>query len=263
MRTTLNRSLGIGVITLFPEMFQSLHFGITGRAIANGLISLSLWDLRHFSTDKHQTVDDRPYGGGPGMVLKLEPLCAAIKAAKAQLTHKPKCVYLSPQGKQINHSVLTDFIASEQSLLLIAGRYEGIDERVIETDVDEEWSLGDLVLSGGEIPAMAVIDGLARLIPGALGCAQSSAEDSFADGLLDHPHYTRPQHSPDGRSVPEVLVSGDHQAIKEWRLKQALGRTYLKRPELLAQRCLTEKEKKLLTEFKLEYQRSMFNGEHY
>jgi tRNA (guanine37-N1)-methyltransferase len=239
------------VITLFPEMFDAIRSGITGRAIDKGLAELVLWNPRDYTEDVHQTVDDRPYGGGPGMVMKVEPLLAAIQAAKAQ-SPASKVVYLSPQGQRF---VQATAVAATQTsgIILIAGRYEGIDERVIHSFVDEEWSLGDFVLSGGELPAMVVIDSMIRLLPGALGHAESAEQDSFSDGLLDCPHYTRPENILD-QDVPSVLLSGDHEKIRLWRLQQALGRTWLRRPDLLEGRELNKQEQELLDEFKQAHQ---------
>jgi tRNA (guanine37-N1)-methyltransferase len=239
------------VITLFPEMFDAIRFGVTGRAIDKGLAELVLWNPRDYTEDVHQTVDDRPYGGGPGMVMKVEPLLAAIQAAKAQ-NPTSKVVYLSPQGQRFVQA--TALAATQTSgIILIAGRYEGIDERVIHSFVDEEWSLGDFVLSGGELPAMVVIDSMIRLLPGALGHAESAEQDSFSDGLLDCPHYTRPENILD-QDVPSVLLSGDHEKIRLWRLQQALGRTWLRRPDLLEGRELNKQEQELLDEFKQAHQ---------
>lgn len=239
------------VITLFPEMFDAIRLGVTGRAIDKGLAKLVLWNPRDYTEDVHQTVDDRPYGGGPGMVMKVEPLLAAIQAAKAQ-SPTSKVVYLSPQGQRF---VQATAVAATQTsgIILIAGRYEGIDERVIHSFVDEEWSLGDFVLSGGELPAMVVIDSMIRLLPGALGHAESAEQDSFSDGLLDCPHYTRPENILD-QDVPSVLLSGDHEKIRLWRLQQALGRTWLRRPDLLEGRELNKQEQELLDEFKQAHQ---------
>ena len=239
------------VITLFPEMFDAIRLGVTGRAIDKGLAELVLWNPRDYTEDVHQTVDDRPYGGGPGMVMKVEPLLAAIQAAKAQ-SPTSKVIYLSPQGQRF---VQATAVAATQTsgIILIAGRYEGIDERVIHSFVDEEWSLGDFVLSGGELPAMVVIDSMIRLLPGALGHAESAEQDSFSDDLLDCPHYTRPENILD-QDVPSVLLSGDHEKIRLWRLQQALGRTWLRRPDLLEGRELNKQEQELLDEFKQAHQ---------
>ena len=237
----------IGVITLFPEMFDAvIDCGITSRAVDSGLLRVDCWNPRTFTSDRHQTVDDRPYGGGPGMVMKIEPLRAAITAARHKLP-QAKVIYLSPQGRTFDQRAAEELVQREQ-LILVAGRYEGIDERVIETDIDEEWSIGDYVLSGGELAAMVMIDAVTRLLPGALGDEQSAQQDSFTDGLLDCPHYTRPEEC-ESRRVPDVLLSGNHELIRRWRLKQSLGRTWLRRPELLAQRELDREQQRLLDEF--------------
>lgn len=223
----------IDVVTLFPEMVSSMTgFGVTGRAVREGLLGLKCWNPRDFTHDRHRTVDDRPYGGGPGMVMMVQPLRDAIRAAKADADGPCRVVYLSPQGRRLVQSDVQCWAEGATRLILVAGRYEGIDERVIETEVDEELSIGDYVLSGGEPAALVVIDALARLIPGALGHEQSAELDSFSDGLLECGHYTRPEVI-DGMRVPEVLLSGDHARIERWRLKEALGRTWRKRPDLL------------------------------
>jgi tRNA (guanine37-N1)-methyltransferase len=209
-----------------------------------------LWNPRDYTHDVHRTVDDRPYGGGPGMVMMVEPLMAAIEAAK-EAAPQSKVLYLSPQGKRFDQSAAQQ-LAKGDGMILIAGRYEGIDERLIDAFVDEEWSIGDFVLSGGELPAMVMMDSIIRLLPGALGHADSAEQDSFTDGLLDCPHYTRPEEIL-GRTVPEVLKSGNHELIRQWRLKQALGRTWLRRPDLLEGRELSGEEQKLLDEFKLAH----------
>ena len=238
----------IGVISLFPEMFAAVtDHGISGRAVRQQLVTVQHWNPRDFTEDKHRTVDDRPYGGGPGMVMKVEPLRAAIKAAKKQLGAQAKVIYLSPQGRQLDQTAVAE-LASREHLILVAGRYEGIDERLVETEIDEEWSIGDYVLSGGELAAMVLIDTVVRQIPGALGHDQSAQEDSFAEGLLDCPHYTRPEEF-EGRPVPEVLLSGDHEKIRRWRLQQALGRTWLRRRGLIDNRELNTEEKALLADF--------------
>lgn len=240
----------IGVVTLFPEMFDAvIDYGITRRAVDQGLLELTCWNPRDYTGDRHRTVDDRPYGGGPGMVMKIEPLRAAIQAARAQL-RTARVAYMSPQGRPLDQRGVAE-LAARDELILVAGRYEGIDERLIEIEIDEEWSLGDYVLSGGELAAMVVIDAVTRLLPGALGHEQSAAQDSFAAGLLDHPHYTRPEEY-EGRRVPEVLAGGNHEAIRRWRLKQALGRTWRRRPELLATLALDKEQQALLEEFKRE-----------
>lgn len=243
----------IGVISLFPEMFLSITgHGVTGRAVKNGLISVDCWNPRDFTYDRHHTVDDRPYGGGPGMLMMVEPLRKAIHAAKAAAGDNAKVVYLSPQGRKLDQQGVCELAANEK-LILVCGRYEGVDERVIQTEIDEEWSVGDYVLSGGELPAMVLIDAVSRFVPGVLGHQASAKEDSFADGLLDHPHYTRPEVL-DGMCVPPVLLSGNHAEIDRWRMKQSLGRTWLRRPELLESLALTDEQRMLLAEFQREYQ---------
>lgn len=241
----------VDVVTLFPELVAAIgECGVVGRAVERGLLELVTWNPRDFTKDRHRTVDDRPYGGGPGMVMKLEPLRDAIRAAKAADQRAVRVVYLSPQGRRLDQQWLADAAETER-VVLVAGRYEGIDERLVGTDIDEELSIGDFVLSGGEPAAMVVVDGLARLLPGVLGDEESAVQDSFVDGLLDHPHYTRPE-SLDGIAVPEVLIGGDHAAIRRWRLKQALGRTWERRPELIEARHLSDEERKLLDEYLAE-----------
>lgn len=238
------------VISVMPAMFEAMKYGVTGRAITNKLVDLTVINPRDFATNSHKQIDDRPYGGGPGMVMMAKPLEAAIIHAKKQLG-EARIIYLSPQGKTVKQSDLCDAAKQQKPLAFIAGRYEGIDERIINTVCDEEWSVGDVVLSGGELAAMMVIDGITRLIPGALGHHASATSDSFMNGLLDCPHYTRPEDF-NGQKVPQVLLRGDHKAIERWRLKQALGNTWLKRPDLILQRQLTELERELLNEFKSE-----------
>jgi tRNA (guanine37-N1)-methyltransferase len=236
------------VVTLFPEAVETLgRFGVVGRAVERGLLRLGTVDPRNFTEDVHRTVDDRPYGGGPGMVMKVEPLAGAIRAARARLPEGSRTVVLSAQGRVFDQAVAREY-AALPGLLLVAGRYEGPDERVIRMEADEELSVGDFVLSGGELPAMIVADAVARLVPGVLGDEASAAEDSFEGGLLDCPHYTRPE-TVGGMAVPPVLLSGDHAAIRRWRLKEALGRTWSRRPELLAGRELTAEERALLDEY--------------
>jgi len=240
--------LRVEVISLFPEMFVAItEYGITSRAVKQGLLELNCWNPRSFTEDRHQTVDDRPFGGGPGMVMKIQPLEDALAAAKQSIGGPAKVIYLSPQGRQLKQAAVSA-LAKEEALILIAGRYEGIDERFIETYVDEEWSIGDYVLSGGELPAMVLIDAVTRLLPGALNHADSALEDSFSDGLLDCPHYTRPVRYA-GKDVPEVLLSGNHEHIRRWRLQQALGRTAERRADLLDSRSLSGEEKMLLDEY--------------
>ncbi|MCW9732663.1 tRNA (guanosine(37)-N1)-methyltransferase TrmD [Avibacterium sp. 20-15] len=243
----------IGLVSLFPEMFKAItEYGVTGRAVKQNLLQVQCWNPRDFTTDKHQTVDDRPYGGGPGMLMMVQPLRDAIHAAKTVAGEGVKVIYLSPQGRKLDQNGVTE-LAQNQKLILVCGRYEGIDERVIETEIDEEWSIGDYVLTGGELPAMTLIDAVARFIPGVLGKQASAQEDSFAEGLLDCPHYTRPEVL-DGMSVPTVLMSGNHAEIRKWRLKQSLLRTWLRRPELLESLALTDEQRKLLAQVKLEQQ---------
>jgi tRNA (guanine37-N1)-methyltransferase len=244
--------LHVGVVTLLPEMFEALKWGVCGKALNNNLAKIEYFNPRDFTHNVHKTVDDRPYGGGPGMVMIAPPLRDAISAAKKVLGDNTLTVYLSPQGQPVNQAKITSFLATSTPLLLISGRYEGIDERVIQLDVDEEWSIGDLVLSGGEIPAMAIIDALVRLLPGALGDNTSAQQDSFTDGLLEYPQYTRPK-TIENLDVPEVLLGGDHKVITRWRLKQALGRTWLKRPDLLDKLILSSEQELLLREFKQDY----------
>lgn len=238
----------IEVVTLFPRMIAgALEFGIVGRAIARGLMSVGTEDPRLHATDAHRTVDDRPYGGGPGMVMKPEPLLAAIRAAHARLPPGSPRVYLSAQGQPFGQAQARE-LAALPGMLLLAGRYEGVDERVVELGIDRELSVGDYVLSGGELPALVIIDALARLLPGALGDERSSAEDSFAHGLLDWPHYTRPEVF-EGRGVPPVLLSGDHADIRRWRLAQAVARTVQRRPDVLANAQLAPEARRALDEF--------------
>ncbi|MGA0934182.1 MAG: tRNA (guanosine(37)-N1)-methyltransferase TrmD [Pseudohongiellaceae bacterium] len=235
------------IVTLFPDMFAAItEYGVTSRAIRDGLVNLAFWNPRDFTRDRHRTVDDRPYGGGPGMLMKTEPVAEAIMAAKAALP-SAKVIYLTPQGRVLDQAAINR-LARQEALILLCGRYEGIDERVIESQVDEEWSLGDYVLSGGEVAAMACLDAIIRLQPGALGHEDSAEEDSFMQGLLDCPHYTRPEHYA-GKSVPPVLLSGDHEAIRKWRLQQSLGRTWQRRPELLERMTLNDEQRALLDAF--------------
>ena len=235
------------VVTLFPEMFAAITgSGITSRALDAGLYSLTTWNPRDFTTDNYRTVDDRPYGGGPGMVMLAEPLERALDGIK--LAGGGRVIYLSPQGKKLDHRRVLE-LSQEKALTLLCGRYEGVDERLLERRVDEEVSIGDFVLSGGEVAAMAVVDAVVRQLPGALGHEASALEESFADALLDCPQYTRPE-TYSGVRVPEVLLSGHHENIRRWRLKQALGRTWLRRPDLLAVKKLSAEEERLLEEFK-------------
>lgn len=241
----------VGIISLFPEMFLALHHGITGRAITKGLLKLACWNPRQFATNRHNRVDDRPYGGGPGMVMQVEPLLAAINAAKASAPMAPKVLCLTPQGQQLTQDGVKE-LARQEALILVAGRYEGIDERLQPLAIDGEWSIGDYVLSGGELAAMVVVDAIVRTLPEALGDRVSAEQDSFSAGLLDYPHYTRPEIIA-GLEVPKVLLQGDHKAIASWRLKESLGRTWLRRPDLLINRKLSSLEQQLLQEFIAEY----------
>jgi tRNA (guanine37-N1)-methyltransferase len=241
----------IALVSLFPGMFDAVSdHGVTGRAVRQGLVGISHSNPRDYTVDKHRTVDDRPYGGGPGMLMKIDPLQQAIAAAREVVGVDARVIYLSPQGQRFDHTKAVA-LAQEDALILVAGRYEGVDERLIETEVDEELSVGDYVLSGGELAAMVVIDAVTRQLPGVLGHELSAQEDSYADGLLDCPHYTRPEEY-QGRPVPEVLLSGNHQQIRRWRLKQALGRTYERRPDLLKGRAMTPEEDELLAEYRRE-----------
>ena len=241
----------IAVVSIFPEMVGTVvEYGVVGRANERRLLSLQFENPRDYAEDVHRTVDDRPYGGGPGMVLKYEPTARAIRAAKKLLPEGVPVVCLSPQGSVFDQAAARRF-AALPGMVLLAGRYEGIDERLIDNEVDEELSIGDFVLSGGEIAAMAVIDAIARLLPGVLGDAESAEQDSFMAGLLDHPHYTRPEEI-EGRPVPAVLMSGDHASIARWRYKQALGRSYLRRPDLVRKLNLSREQRQVLDEFLIE-----------
>lgn len=243
----------IGVVSLFPEMFRAItDYGVTGRAVRKGLLEIACWNPRDFTSDQHHTVDDRPYGGGPGMLMMVQPLRAAIRAAKEKASLAAEVIYLSPQGRKLDQQGVIELTAY-QKIILVCGRYEGIDERVIKTEINQEWSVGDYVLSGGELPAMTLIDSISRFIPGVLGHRASAEEDSFVDGLLDCPHYTRPKML-DGMEVPQILLSGNHAEIRRWRLKQSLGRTWLRRPELLASLALTDEQMVLLAEFQQEHE---------
>ncbi|HWX79872.1 MAG TPA: tRNA (guanosine(37)-N1)-methyltransferase TrmD [Steroidobacteraceae bacterium] len=239
------------VVSLFPQMIrEALDHGVIGRAQERGVFAVDYFDPRDYTSDAHRTVDDRPYGGGPGMVLMVEPMRSAVHAAAALLPPGSRRVYLGADGRRFEQSMARE-ACRWPGLLLVAGRYEGLDERLIEHEIDEEWSIGDYVLSGGEMPALVVIDAIVRLMPGTLGSSESALQESFSDGLVDWPHYTRPQVL-DGHEVPAVLASGDHAAIHRWRLQQALGRTWLRRPELLERRGMSEQERELLEEFKFE-----------
>jgi len=235
------------VITLFPAMFSSvLEHGVVSRAATDALFEFRAWNPRDFTQDKHQTVDDRPYGGGPGMVMMYEPICAALKKAR-QAQPEAKVIHLSPQGRRLDQAGVHELV-DRGGLIMVSGRYEGIDERLLGDQVDEEWSIGDYVLSGGELAAMVLIDSICRTLPGVLGNKDSANEDSFVDGLLDYPHYTRPEQV-NGHKVPDVLLSGDHEAIRRWRLKQSLGKTWRMRPDLIEAIELNDEQKGLLQEF--------------
>ncbi len=241
----------IAVVSLFPQMIRdALSIGVVGRALERGVFQIECYDPRDYTSDPHRTVDDRPFGGGPGMVMKVEPVRCALRDALAALPQGSRRVYLGADCERFEQRKAREACAWP-GLALVAGRYEGIDERFIETEIDEQWSIGDYVLSGGELPALVVIDAMARLMPGTLGSSESALQESFSAGLVDWPHYTRPQVF-EGHEVPAVLASGDHAAINRWRLQQALGRTWLRRPELLERRGLSEEERTLLEEFKKE-----------
>jgi len=235
-----------GVITLFPEFFSVLKYGVIGRALKKELLNVTCWNPRDFTTDKHRTVDDRPFGGGPGMIMTIAPLQKAIKAAQLGAPERPVVIHLSPQGKRFNQAAAEQLLG--KNLILIAGRYEGIDERLLTLEVDEEWSMGDYILTGGEIAALAMIDVIARLIPGVLGSLDSAPLDSLSQGLLKYPQFTRPEDY-QGLSVPAILKTGNHHDIEQWRLKESLGRTWLKRPDLLTNKILDQYQMSLLMEF--------------
>ncbi len=257
--TLLSPTVQLGVVTLFPEMFRAVTaYGVTGRAVSEGRVNVAFFNPRDFTEDRHQTVDHRPYGGGPGMVMMIEPLRQAIAAARAWAQSANggaadgsavKVVYLSPQGRVLDHQGVEELRQFAGHLVLVAGRYEGIDERLLALEIDEEWSIGDYVLSGGELPAMVLMDAVIRRLPGVLGHEQSAQQDSFVDGLLDCPHYTRPENYASHR-VPQVLLSGDHERIRRWRLQQALGRTWQRRPEMLAKVSLDREQQELLDEYR-------------
>ena len=246
-------AMRIDVVTLFPDMIAALTgYGITSRAYQQGLLELATWNPRDEAHDRHRTVDDRPYGGGPGMVMKVQPLRDAVNRARRTAGSRGWTVYLSPQGRLLDQALVRE-LATRPHLILVAGRYEGVDERFIEAQVDEECSIGDYVLSGGELAAAVVIDAVTRLQPGVLGHAESAVQDSFMNGLLDYPHYTRPEEI-DEQSVPSVLISGDHAAVARWRLKTSLGRTWLRRPDLLTYADLDANQRALLNEFIQEHE---------
>ncbi len=239
----------VDIVTLFPEMFTALsEHGVTGRAVRRGLVELACWNPRDYAGDRHRTVDDRPFGGGPGMLMKTVPLLDSLAAARRAGGDGGRVIYLSPQGRRLDHETVAR-LAETPNLVLLCGRYQGVDQRVIDSAVDEEVSLGDFVISGGELAAMALIDAIIRLLPGALGDESSAGSDSFADGLLLGPEYTRPREVA-GEKAPEVLLSGDHEAIRRWRLMQKLGTTWRRRPDLLADRELSEEEQDLLDEYR-------------
>ena len=249
---TSDFKLWFGVVTIFPDMFQALtQHGVTNRAFEERIIGLNTWNPRDFTHDQHRTVDDRPYGGGPGMLMKAQPLRDAIHAAKASSGDDTKVIYLSPQGRLLDQTGINK-LAKSNRLILVSGRYEGIDERLIQNEIDEEWSIGNYVLSGGELAAMVLIDTVSRFVPGTLGHKDSAMNDSFAKGLLNCPHYTRPPIFED-KKVPDVLLSGNHQLIRRWKLKESLGRTWLRRPEILKHLTLTGEEEELLAEFIRNY----------
>ncbi len=242
----------VGIVTLFPEMFTAVtDYGITGRACREGSMNVRCWNPRDFTADRHRTVDDRPFGGGPGMLMKSAPLQAAIRCARAETAAPATVIYLSPQGRRLDQQGVIE-LAARPNLIMVCGRYQGIDERILATEIDEEWSVGDYVLSGGELAAMIVLDAVTRFQPGALGHEDSAEQDSFADGLLDCPRYTRPQEFA-GMSVPEVLTGGNHEQIRRWQLKHSLGVTWLKRPDLLSAQSLNKEQQALLAEFISEY----------
>lgn len=244
----------VDVITLFPQLVeQVISCGVVGRAAEQDLLELHCWNPRDYTEDKHRTVDDRPYGGGPGMLMKVQPLQKTIEALRKQ-NADARLVYLSPQGKLVNQQTLARQVELG-SVILLCGRYEGIDERLIQRQVDEEWSLGDYVISGGELAAMVCIDAMTRLLPGALGHNESAQQDSFSDGLLDYPHYTRPEEY-QGERVPQVLMNGNHHDIDNWRQQQALGRTWQRRPELLEAISLDARQQALLDEYIAEFERT-------
>ncbi|GAA4364214.1 tRNA (guanosine(37)-N1)-methyltransferase TrmD [Kangiella marina] len=256
--------MNLHIISLFPQMFETIcEQGVVGRAIKQGKVNVAVTNPRDFTQDKHRTVDDRPYGGGPGMLMMTAPLTEAIRYAESTMaidgssneeSHPVFKVYLSPQGQKLDHQ-LVKTLAQKQNLLLVAGRYEGIDERVIESEIDMEISLGDFVLSGGEVAALAVMDSVVRTLPGVLGHQDSAQQDSFAEGLLDHPHYTRPEVY-EGQQVPPILLTGDHEKIRRWRLKQSLGRTWVRRKDLLEQVELNDEQRQLLQEFIEEFEQN-------
>lgn len=260
--TTRGRGAGprrFDVVSLFPDEFRAMTgIGVTGRAFSEGFATLETWNPRSFARDRHRTVDDRPYGGGPGMVMAVEPLGSAIRAARAANPGTPVSL-MSPQGRRLDQAAVRS-LAQRDGFILVCGRYEGIDERLVAAEIDEEWSIGDYVLSGGELAAAVLVDAVLRLVPGVLGHARSAAQDSFMEGLLDHPHYTRPE-AVGGRRVPEVLLSGDHAAIERWRRKMALGRTWRRRPELLEAAALDAESTRLLEDYRREFDEARERGD--
>lgn len=243
----------IGVITIFPDMFQAVtKYGVTGRSIKDGFLSIKVWNPRDFSDSKYKNIDDRPYGGGPGMLMLIQPLKQAINTARCELGSNSRVIYLSPQGKRLNQKIVNKLAFNNQTLILVCGRYQGIDERLIETEIDEEWSIGDYILSGGELAAMICIDTISRMLPNTLHNQDSTKSDSFYNNRLACPQYTRPKIF-EGTMVPSILLSGNHYKIQRWRVKQALGKTWIKRPDLFIESPLSDIEEKLLTEFKNEY----------
>ncbi|WP_343153963.1 tRNA (guanosine(37)-N1)-methyltransferase TrmD [Buchnera aphidicola (Mindarus keteleerifoliae)] len=245
-----------GIITIFPEMFSSIiKFGIINKAIKKTILQINFWNPRDYSKKKNRSVDDYPYGGGVGMIMNIEPIYLAIQAAKCFIKNKTKIIYLSPQGKKMNQKDILK-LSLNRNLILVCGRYKGIDERLIKNCVDEEWSIGDYILSGGELPAMVLIDCLVRVIPGVLGKIQSAEEDSFSKNLLEHSQYTRPKKFLN-YNVPDILLSGNHAKIKKWKLKHSLGKTWKKRPDLLKNITLTKEEKKLLLEYQNKYKKKI------
>ena len=244
----------IEIVSLFPELIEdAASYGVLGRARKKGLIDVGVSNPRDNAQDSHATVDDRPYGGGPGMVMKVEPLRTCLTQAKKRLPEGSRSIYLSAHGATLTHKRVSE-LSALPGMLLLAGRYEGVDERLVRSEIDEELSIGDYVLSGGEFPALVILDAVVRMLPGVLGDEQSAEQDSFVDGLLDYPHYTRPEEI-DGLKVPEVLLSGNHEAIRRWRMKESIGRTWVRRPDLLDRLELSEEQRTLLEEFRAENDR--------
>lgn len=249
-----NPTIWISIVSIFPDMFRAItNYGITRQAIKKKIIRIDLWNPRDFSDNKHRKIDQKPFGGGPGMVMNFLPLQKTIKQAKLFFNDSSKVIYLSPQGKQLNKKNILK-LSQHPKLILVCGRYEGIDERLLDNEIDEEWSIGDYVVSGGELPAMVLIDALSRFIPGVLHQKKSIKEDSFYNGLLDYPHYTRPKII-NNLKVPEILLSGNHSLIKKWKLQESLGKTWIKRPDLLKKITLTKEQKTLLETFKKNFKK--------